>query len=188
MARWTKKMPATAIRLAKSGFTLQEIADLLGVSRNVLRLRMKKHGDPEFTEAHGALQHGARLWEPTDVELEQIRKLANIQCDLDEIAAWMGVSPSTIDRRMKDNPAFREAIVAGRKKGSASYKRLLWDHAGDKESRACGKAMGLLGTKFGFGEKHDVTVTVTDYRSKLETMLTPGDDEDNGRDAPETAA
>ncbi len=180
-AKWTPEMRAKATRLAAAQFTLQEIADMLGVTREVVKRRMT--GDTAFSDA---IHSGRPKWEPTDEQLEQIGKLAMMQCDLEEIAGWVGVSPSTIDRRMKDHPEFRVMIESGRKKGSASFKRLCWKHAEDKQSKACGKALGLLGAKFDMGE--NLNVTVVDYRSRLNSMLNPVDDEDLGGDATPASA
>ena len=56
------------------------------------------------------------------VELE---KLCALQCTDQEIAAWCGVSLSTIERRRKQ-PDFQEAIERGRARGKTSLRRSLW--------------------------------------------------------------
>ena len=66
-------------------------------------------------------------------DLTELAKLANIQCTLDEIAAWFEVSPRTIDRRM-NKPEFREVVERGWAKGRMSLRRVQMKGAleGDK--------------------------------------------------------
>src|SRR5690242_17936038 len=44
-----------------------------------------------------------------NIDLEQLEKLCALQCTDEELAAYFGVSPRTIERR-KNQPAFAEAI------------------------------------------------------------------------------
>ena len=59
------------------------------------------------------------------ISLEEVEKLAAIQCTDVEIAAFFGVSVRTIERR-KSQAAFAEAIERGKAKGRVSLRRYLF--------------------------------------------------------------
>jgi len=60
-----------------------------------------------------------------NIDLEQLEKLCALQCTDEELAAYFGVSPRTIERR-KSQPAFAEAIERGKARGRVSLRRNLW--------------------------------------------------------------
>jgi hypothetical protein len=60
-----------------------------------------------------------------NIDLEQLEKLCALQCTDEELAAYFGVSPRTIERR-KGHPAFAEAIERGKARGRVSLRRNLW--------------------------------------------------------------
>jgi hypothetical protein len=60
-----------------------------------------------------------------NIDLEQVEKLCALQCTDEELAAYFGVSPRTIERR-KGQPAFAEAIERGKARGRVSLRRNLW--------------------------------------------------------------
>jgi hypothetical protein len=60
-----------------------------------------------------------------NIDLEQLEKLCALQCTDEELAAYFGVSPRTIERR-KGQPAFAEAIERGKARGRVSLRRNLW--------------------------------------------------------------
>ena len=60
-----------------------------------------------------------------NIDLEQVEKLCALQCTDEELAAYFGVSPRTIERR-KSQPAFAEAIERGKARGRVSLRRNLW--------------------------------------------------------------
>src|SRR5579864_9348670 len=60
-----------------------------------------------------------------NIDLEQVEKLCALQCTDEELAAYFGVSPRTIERR-KSQPAFAEAIDRGKARGRVSLRRNLW--------------------------------------------------------------
>ncbi len=64
-----------------------------------------------------------------EIDLTQVERLATIQCTDEEIACVLGVSYNTITRRKADDPAFVEALEAGRGKGRATLRRLQWQRA-----------------------------------------------------------
>jgi len=88
------------------------------------------------------------------IDLENIEKLAGIQCTDEEIAAFNGVSLSTIERRKKQ-PAFAEALSRGKSKGRVSLRRNLWSLA-NKGNPAANifLAKNLLGYKDYFSNEH----------------------------------
>jgi hypothetical protein len=58
----------------------------------------------------------------TKIDLAEIEKLASMQCTLEEMAGFFGVSVSTIENRRKQ-PQFAEALNRGRAKGRISVRR-----------------------------------------------------------------
>jgi len=59
------------------------------------------------------------------IDLEQVEKLAAIQCTEAEIASVIRVSVRTIERR-KQQPDFAEAMERGKARGRVSLRRNLW--------------------------------------------------------------
>jgi hypothetical protein len=59
------------------------------------------------------------------IDLQELEKLCAMQCTDEEIAAFLGVSTRTIERRRKV-PRFREAMERGRAKGRGSLRRNLF--------------------------------------------------------------
>ena len=59
------------------------------------------------------------------INLEEVEKLAALQCTEAEIASFFGVSVRTIERR-KSQPAFAEAMERGKARGRVSLRRSLW--------------------------------------------------------------
>jgi IS30 family transposase len=64
------------------------------------------------------------------IDLEEVKKLAQMQCTDEEIAAWFGVSRSTIARR-KRKKDFREIIDNGMAQGRISVRRHLFKESQD---------------------------------------------------------
>ena len=60
-----------------------------------------------------------------DIDYTQARKLAEIQCTIDEIAHVLGVS----DTKLKRDAMFREVYDAAREKGKTSLRRMQWNRA-----------------------------------------------------------
>lgn len=120
----------------------------------------------------GRKGEGRPKWSPTDTEIAEAVKLAQMQCTLDEIAAWFKVAPKTIDRRMEDDEDFAMAIRSAWGKSAISFKRIVWKHAETGNS----KALGLLASRFGWGEKVDHTIDTPEgaadrLRARIATML-----------------
>lgn len=67
---------------------------------------------------------------PAPIDLEELAKLAAMQCTLKEVAGWFDVSKTTIINRMKD-PAMREVWDNGKQKGFVSLRRAMWRNALD---------------------------------------------------------
>jgi hypothetical protein len=89
-----------------------------------------------------------------NLDLEQVEKLAAIQCTEAEIASVLGVSERTIDRR-KHHPDFAEAIARGKARGRVSLRRSLWALA--QKGNPAGNiflAKNLLGYKDYFTNEH----------------------------------
>jgi hypothetical protein len=81
------------------------------------------------------------------IDLEQVEKLAAIQCTEAEIASVLGVSERTIERR-KQQPDFAEAMARGKARGRVSLRRNLWSLANKGQPAAnIFLAKNLLGYK-----------------------------------------
>jgi hypothetical protein len=91
---------------------------------------------------------------PVHIDLEQVEKLAAIQCTEAEIASVIGVSERTIERR-KQQPDFAEAMARGKARGRVSLRRSLWALA--QKGNPAGNiflAKNLLGYKDYFTNEH----------------------------------
>jgi hypothetical protein len=64
-----------------------------------------------------------------DKELEQVAKLATIQCTEAEIAQVLNISQDTWTRLKKRDKRVKEALENGRERGKASLRRLQWEQA-----------------------------------------------------------
>lgn len=139
----------------------------------------KKNG----TSKRGRKGEGRPKWDPSEEEIGEAVKLARMQCTLEEIAAWFQVGTSTIDRRMKDDPDFANAIKSAWGQSAISFKRIVWRHAEDGNS----KALGLLASRFGWGEQSKVSVEMTGAAAKLldrvRTMTSRAKNYEAGEDA-----
>jgi hypothetical protein len=67
--------------------------------------------------------------ERIQLDYEQVRNLAAIQCTDLEMASVLGCSRDTLKRRKKDDPLFLAAYDAGKAEGRASLRRLQWRNA-----------------------------------------------------------
>jgi hypothetical protein len=68
---------------------------------------------------------------PVDLDVEQLKKLAAMQCTFEEIAAWFGISRATLYNRTE----YRELIEQERLKALASLRRNMFQSAlsGDRQ-------------------------------------------------------
>ena len=84
------------------------------------------------------------------IDIEELEKLAAMQCTLEEIANWFDVSIDTIERR------FAVLIKKGRSKGRMSMKRALFE----KMQRGDLGAMVWWGKNFaGMSDKQEIKQT-----------------------------
>lgn len=60
---------------------------------------------------------------PIPIEEDQLRKLMQLNCTLDEVAAFFQCSRDTIERRMKQNKKIADAVEQGRNLGKLSVRR-----------------------------------------------------------------
>ncbi len=63
------------------------------------------------------------------IDLDQLESLSGLQCTQAEIASHFGCSLQTIKRRLRDEPAAREAYDRGRAKGQISLRRKMYKSA-----------------------------------------------------------
>lgn len=88
------------------------------------------------------------------INLEDVEKLAALQCTEAEIASFLGISLRTLERR-KSQPDFIEAMERGKARGRVSLRRNLWSLAnkGNPASNIF-LAKNLLGYKDYFSNEH----------------------------------
>jgi hypothetical protein len=96
-----------------------------------------------------------------ELDYTQCRRLAEIQCTIDEIAHVLGVS----DTKLKRDAPFREIYEAAREKGKTSLRRMQWASA-----RKGNTAMLIwLGKQYlGQAEKHELAGGIAIERSPAE--------------------
>jgi hypothetical protein len=89
-----------------------------------------------------------------DINVDDVERLAALQCTDMEIASFLRVSVRTIERR-KSQPAFAEAIERGKARGRVSLRRTLWALAAKGNPAAnIFLAKNLLGYKDYFSNEH----------------------------------
>jgi len=64
-----------------------------------------------------------------EIDLEQVERLAAIDCTEPEIAAVLGIDYATWKRHKKRNPDILETVERGKENGKASLRRLQWKTA-----------------------------------------------------------
>jgi DNA-binding CsgD family transcriptional regulator len=90
----------------------------------------------------------------SDIDIIELEKLCSMQCTDDEIAAFLGVSARTLDRRKK-NAAFREVMERGKARGRVSVRRHLFRLANNGNIAACiFLAKNLLGYRDVVNNEH----------------------------------
>tara|TARA_R110000868_G_scaffold410518_2_gene698944 strand:- start:5126 stop:5518 length:393 start_codon:yes stop_codon:yes gene_type:complete len=66
-----------------------------------------------------------------EIDLDAVERAASIGCIKEEIAAVIGVAPSTLYLRMTKEPEIAAAIERGQSKGRATLRRLQWQGANE---------------------------------------------------------
>ena len=90
----------------------------------------------------------------TTIDPAELEKLCGMQCTDDEIAAFLGVSRKTIERRRK-NDSFRDVMERGKAKGRVSVRRNLFRLANNGNIAACiFLAKNLLGYRDVVNNEH----------------------------------
>lgn len=72
----------------------------------------------------------------TRIDLEEVEKLAALQCTDAEVAAWFGVTVRTIERRREREARMAAAMERGRAKGRVSVRRTLFSQANNGSAAA----------------------------------------------------
>lgn len=84
--------------------------------------KLKLNGEPKKTrDSLGRPASGGRP--PSDIDKEQVYKLAQLWCTQEEIAAHLDVSVDTLDNH------FSDLIKKGKEEGKASLRRMQWRSA-----------------------------------------------------------
>ncbi len=60
-----------------------------------------------------------------EIDLEQLEKLAAMQCTQEDVAAWFGVSQPTISKKLRQRK-YREVWERGLGRGRISLRRRQW--------------------------------------------------------------
>lgn len=107
---------------------------------------------------------GRRL--PEEIDWNDMEKLCQIQCTIQEISNWFKCSIDTIERRIKDKYSigFAEYFSQNSAQGKASLRRVMWQKAlaGDKTL-----LIFLAKQHLGMSDKVDYVSTPTVYIEKL---------------------
>lgn len=93
---------------------------------------------------------------PIKIDLIELEKLCAMDCPMEEIAAWFGVSVRTIENRRKQ-PKFAEAMRRGRAMGRISVRRHQL-----KLLEAGNPAIAIFLGKTRLGQKETLQVTGAD--------------------------
>jgi len=64
-----------------------------------------------------------------EFDLRQVEELGKIQSTHSELAAVLGVSVDTVERRLRDDPEFCSAYEKGLENGKSSLRRIQWKAA-----------------------------------------------------------
>jgi hypothetical protein len=72
---------------------------------------------------------------PAKIDIEQLEKVAQLMCTIEEAAAFFGCCKRTLLRYL-DKPEYREAWERGANRGKMSLRRLQWKHANGTGSSA----------------------------------------------------
>ena len=88
------------------------------------------------------------------IDVGELEKLYGLQCTDREVAAFLGISVKTLERRRKIKK-FAEAMDAAKAKGRISVRRMLFTHgAKGNVAAAIFLAKNLLGYKDYFTNEH----------------------------------
>lgn len=66
---------------------------------------------------------------PIEFDLDDLEKLAGLQCTQSEIAAFFNCSEDTITRRMHEDADFADAFKRGRERGKQSLRKWQFEAA-----------------------------------------------------------
>jgi hypothetical protein len=66
-----------------------------------------------------------------EIDLAELEKLCRLNCTVEEVAAFFGVSKRTIEYRIENDPQFKELIEQGRANGKLSVRRKQFHHLED---------------------------------------------------------
>ncbi len=84
----------------------------------------------QTTSSRKTSKHTSKGGRPRiQIDLAQVEALAQIGCTLDEIAAVLGVSVSTVDDRMSKDEGFQASHKKGSEHGKATLRRMQWNSA-----------------------------------------------------------
>jgi AraC-like DNA-binding protein len=98
-----------------------------------------------------------------DIDEEQVRELASMNCSLDEIAAVVRCEKTTLHRR------FAMVIEEGRKCGRSSLKRRLWELAMAGNTQV---AIWLSRNMLGYTDRSEIVIDekVKEFAEKAEKV------------------
>ena len=71
-----------------------------------------------------------------EIDIAKVESFAAVGCSMEQIAANLGIAPSTLYSRVKENGEIGEAITRGRAKGVAKVANALFQKAMDGDVNA----------------------------------------------------
>lgn len=87
------------------------------------------------------------------IDADVMKGLAKLHCTLDEAAAFFNVSKRTIERHLAADLNLKMSWTAGQLVGKVSLRRLMWEHAQQKNSSGAQMCIHLSKHWLGMSEK-----------------------------------
>lgn len=108
----------------------------------------------------------------TDITAGDIYNLSKLQCTLEEIAGFFGVSASTLYRHMEADNSLREAYEEGKQYGRVSLRRLQFACAASKQAGSAALLIWLGKQYLGQTDKVlNANVDAKDWASAVKDAL-----------------
>jgi hypothetical protein len=106
-------------------------------------------------------------------DLHLVEDLGKIQSTHSELAAVLNASVATVERRLRDDPEFREAYEKGLEHGKSSLRRIQW-----KNALSGNTTMQIwLGKQYLGQQDRRLTETVSREAEEMEKKLREAPDE-----------
>lgn len=113
---------------------------------------------------------------PIPIDMEELEKLAAMQCTASEIAAWFNCTRETIQRRL-NKPEYRDTLEKGRGKGMVSLRRTQFRLAETNAGMAIFLGKNYLGQSDKTETVHSGSLDLKGIMQELDGKTTDLDDD-----------